>query len=116
MFRTAGRPACSSKSSTRTLLCGDLFTHVGNGVALVESDIVAPAMAAEEVFHATAITPMTAPAIRKLADLEPRTLGVMHGSSYRGDCGTALRALADHYAGLLDRALRQQTLAERLAR
>ena len=96
------------EASTRTLLCGDLFTHVGNGAALVESDIVAPAIAAEDVFHATALTPSTAPSIRKLAELEPETLAVMHGSSYRGDCGKALRDLADSYELRLRSALPHQ--------
>ena len=99
------------EETTRTLLCGDLFTHVGNGPALVESDIVAPAMAAEDVFHATAVTPMTAPSIRKLAELKPATLAVMHGSSYRGDCATALRALAAYYETLLDSQIRRQEAA-----
>ena len=33
----------------------------------------------------------------RLADLEPRTLAIMHGSSYNGDCAKALLALADDY-------------------
>jgi flavorubredoxin len=96
---------------TRTLLCGDLFTHTGNGAALVEADIVGPAIAAEDIFHATAVTPMTGPSIRKLADLKPNTLAVMHGSSYRGDCATALRALAAYYEKSLDSVLRRQEAA-----
>jgi flavorubredoxin len=99
------------EEATRTLFCGDLFTHVGNGPALVESDIVGAATAAEDLFHATALTPLTAPSIRKLANLEPRTLAVMHGSSYRGACGTALHALADYYAELLDSALARREAA-----
>ena len=99
------------EETTRTLLCGDLFTHLGNGPALVQSDIVAPAMAAEDMFHATAITPMTAPSIRKLADLKPQTLAVMHGSSYRGDGAAALRALAGYYAESLESALRRSQAA-----
>jgi hypothetical protein len=35
--------------------------------------------------------------LRRLADLQPSTLAIMHGGSYRGDGGTALRALADAY-------------------
>ena len=99
------------EETTRTLLCGDLFTHTGNGAPLVETDIVAPASAAEDVFHATAITPTTAPSIRKLADLKPQTLAVMHGSSYRGDGATALRSLAGYYETLLDSQLRRQKAA-----
>jgi flavorubredoxin len=86
------------EETTGTLLCGDLLTHVGDGPALTGGDIVGPAMAAEDVFHATSIGLATAPTIRKLAALEPRTLGLMHGSSFNGDCAHAMHALADYYA------------------
>jgi flavorubredoxin len=86
------------EETTGTLLCGDLFTHVGDVPPLTGSDIVGPAIAAEEVFHATSIGAATAPTIRKLAALKPRTLGLMHGSSFNGDCEHALHSLADYYA------------------
>src|SRR5262249_17420925 len=41
------------EETTQTLLCGDLFTHVGNGPALTESDVVGPALAAEDMFRFT---------------------------------------------------------------
>jgi flavorubredoxin len=85
------------EETTGTLFCGDLFSHLGRGPALVEDDIVGPASAAEDVFHATCLTPATAPTIRRLADLQPTTLALMHGSSYSGDCASALHALADDY-------------------
>ena len=80
-----------------TLLCGDLLTHLGEGPALTRADIVGPAAAAEEAFLATAITPSTAPTLRRLAGLAPKTLAVMHGSSFAGDGAAALNALADFY-------------------
>jgi flavorubredoxin len=86
------------EETTGTLLCGDLFTHLGDVPALTSSDIVTPAIAAEEIFHATSVGVATAPTIRKLAELKPRTLGLMHGSSFNGDCAGALHALADYYA------------------
>jgi len=89
---------------TETLLCGDLFTHVGNGPARVESDVLAPAIAAEEMFQSTGLTPGTAPAIRRLAKLGPRQLALMHGSSFVGDAPAALRGLADYYARKLETA------------
>lgn len=79
------------------LFCGDLFTQLGTE-ATTEGDLVAPAAAAEDMFHATSLGPATAPTIRRLADLEPRLLALMHGPSFRGDGGAALRRLADHYA------------------
>ena len=86
------------EETTGTLLCGDLLTHLGDGPAVTSSDIVAPAVTAENTFHATSIGVATAPTIRKLAALKPRTLGLMHGSSFNGDCAGALSALADYYA------------------
>lgn len=86
---------------TGTLLCGDLFTHLGNDAALTSNDILGPAMAAEEMFRATSLGPATAPTIGKLAALKPRTLGLMHGASFNGDCPAALRDLARYYADRL---------------
>lgn len=82
---------------TGTLLCGDLFTAVGQSKALVESELVGPAMLAEDVFAATCLTPQTGVTMRRLADLAPTTLALMHGPSYSGDGATQLRGLADGY-------------------
>jgi hypothetical protein len=35
-------------------------------------------------------TPLTAQNLKKLADLEPKTLAIMHGSSFTGDCTRAI--------------------------
>jgi flavorubredoxin len=85
------------EQTTGTLLCGDLFTHFGDGPALTEDDIVGPAGAAEDAFGSTSLAPSTPGTIRGLADLAPHTLAVMHGSSYTGDCAGVLHALADNY-------------------
>src|SRR3954453_13877900 len=85
------------EETTSTLLCGDLFTAIGSSAPITEHEITGPALAAEDVFGATCLTPSTAPTLRTLADLEPATLGLMHGPSYSGDCGRALRDLADAY-------------------
>ena len=86
------------EETTNTLLCGDLFTQLGNGPAITSSDIVEPAGQAEDVFRASCLTPSTAPTIRRLAELAPTTLAVMHGSCFTGDGAEALQALADDYA------------------
>jgi flavorubredoxin len=85
------------EETTGTLLCGDLFTAMGDGPALTDHDITGPALTAEDVFHATCLTPHTGPTIRSLADLAPTTLVLMHGPAYTGDCARALRDLADGY-------------------
>jgi flavorubredoxin len=90
------------EETSRTLFCGDLFTHLGNGPAITESDIVGPALAAEDIFYDTSLGPSIAPTVRRLADLAPRTLALMHGSSFAGDTAAALRDLASAY----DRRLR----------
>jgi flavorubredoxin len=85
------------EETSRTLFCGDLFTHLGNGPALTESDIVGPALAAEDIFYDTSLGPSIAPTVRRLADLAPRTLALMHGSSFNGDAAAALHDLASAY-------------------
>jgi flavorubredoxin len=85
------------EESTGTLLCGDLFSHLGDGPALTESDIVEPAGAAEDIFRASSLSPTSASVVRSLAELNPKTLALMHGSSFNGDCADALHRLADDY-------------------
>jgi flavorubredoxin len=85
------------EETTETLLCGDLFTQLGNGPALTESDIVGPAIAAEDLFKYSSLNPGMGPTIRRLTKLAPRTLALMHGPSFSGDGTAALRALADNY-------------------
>ena len=80
------------EEGTGTLLCGDLFTHLGDGPALTEADVVGPAIAAEDMFHASSLNPSMGSTIRRLAELAPRTLAIMHGSSFVGDGAAALRA------------------------
>lgn len=88
---------------TSTLFCGDLFAQTGNPPALVhEADLAGPALEAEGMFRATCLTAATAPTVRRLVDLAPGTLALMHGPSYAGDCAAALGALADGYANLFE--------------
>ena len=85
------------EESTRTLMCGDLFTQLGNGPALTEDDIVGPAIAAEDLFKYSCLNPDMGATIRSLSKLAPATLALMHGPSFAGDGAAALRALADDY-------------------
>jgi flavorubredoxin len=92
------------EETTNTLLCGDLFSHTGDGPAVTTDDIVDPARKAEEMFHATCLTPTTGATIRKLAGLSPKTLAIMHGSSFNGDAVRALNDLAGLYDGWFQEA------------
>ena len=83
--------------TTKTLLAGDLFTSLGDTPAIVETDLVEGALAAEDVFHATSLGPAVGATMRSLAELAPETLACMHGSSFRGDGAAQLLALADRY-------------------
>jgi flavorubredoxin len=85
------------EDSTGTLMCGDLFTQLGDGPALTQGDVVGPAVAAEDLFKYSALNPDMGATIRGLAKLAPRTLALMHGPSFVGDGAAALRALADDY-------------------
>lgn len=90
-----------------TLFCSDLFLHRGKVEALTGGDIVERArrslldFEAGPLAHATPWTPRTAPLLERLADLAPRSLALMHGSSYSGDGAGALRGLAGVFAEVL---------------
>ena len=86
------------EDTTNTLLCGDIGTMAGDRPPVTEDDIVGPAMDTEDLFLASSLTPALEPTIRKLAELQPSTLAIMHGPSYSGDGGAMLNALADAYA------------------
>ncbi|HEY4396733.1 MAG TPA: MBL fold metallo-hydrolase [Acidimicrobiia bacterium] len=92
------------EETTSTLLCGDIGTMMGDGPATIEDDIVPRALETEDVFLASSMTPALAPTIRKLAELQPSTLAIMHGPSFKGDGAGMLHALADAYAKRLAEA------------
>jgi flavorubredoxin len=84
----------------RTLLCSDLFFHPGDPEPMTSADLVGPARAAIVAGQSSPLakdmpyTPYTDATLQRLADLKPRTLAVMHGSSFSGDGEGAVRELA----------------------
>ena len=76
------------------LFCGDLLAHVGDVPPLTSSDVLGPAIGAEQAFHAMTMAPGTADVLEALASLAPARLALMHGSSFEGDGAGALRGLA----------------------
>jgi len=80
---------------TRTLLCGDLFTQGGSGsIAVTESDILGPSEAFRQAMDYYAHSPQTGVTLERLAREQPQVLACMHGSAWRGDGASLLRALA----------------------
>jgi hypothetical protein len=85
-------------TTTRTLFCGDLFTRWGAYAAWTTDDIVGPAVQAEDDAPGSlSLHPSSSATIRRLAELDVDTLALMHGSTYNGDCRTALLELAGDY-------------------
>ncbi|HTZ48690.1 MAG TPA: MBL fold metallo-hydrolase [Verrucomicrobiae bacterium] len=80
----------------RTLLCSDLFHQIGDVEPQTSTDIVGRSRQALKEYQAGILaeympyTPLTAQNLKKLADLKPKTLAVMYGSSFTGDCAQAL--------------------------
>jgi flavorubredoxin len=92
------------ETTTRTFLCGDLFTQGGAGEkALVETDILEPSEAFRAPMDYFAHAPHTGAILRRIAEERPTTLACMHGSAWRGDGASLLRALAERVAGAAGR-------------
>ena len=95
---------CFYEETAGTLFCGDLLTHGGDPEPLTSADVLAPAIAMEEESHSMTMAPGSAAMLRRLAALQPRTLALMHGSSYAGDGAAALSSLAEFCEGKLGAA------------
>jgi len=93
------------EETTSTLLCGDLFTHLGDGPALRTDSPMEATIMAEDTFGYSSLAPSTAPTVDRLADLAPTTLALMHGPAYTGDGARWLRDLATDYRRRSDQAL-----------
>jgi flavorubredoxin len=86
---------------TGTLFCGDLFSRTGPGPAITTDDIVAAAIAHDQLMHGHAVTARTGATLRRLARLEPERLALMHGPTYVGAGADALCRLADYFDACL---------------
>ena len=83
-----------------TLFCSDLFHQVGKVVPLVDSDIVLERTHNAIVDYQKGplmdyvpYTNHTKRLLYELADFNPQTLAIMHGSSYSGHGGPLLKEL-----------------------
>jgi len=104
-FQTPHVPHCWDAGllfdeTTRTLLCSDLAHQNGDVAPVTESDVVERHRDTLRAFQSGPLanylpyTPNTRRILHRLADAEPRVLATMHGTTYRGDGGAALRAIA----------------------
>jgi flavorubredoxin len=83
------------ETTSRTLLCGDLFTQPGaDNPPLTSGDILAPSESMRSMFDYYAHGPNTRQQLERLARFEPRVLACMHGSAFSGDGRRALLELA----------------------
>jgi flavorubredoxin len=87
------------------LFCSDLFFQPGDPEPVIGAEIVERAKAsikgnlAGPLAKDMPYTPYTEATLKRLAALAPKTLAVMHGSSFSGDAGKAILELA---AGIND--------------
>jgi hypothetical protein len=84
------------------LLCSDLFHQLGDVEPVTSADVLDRWDAAIAAYQAhpvlmdyVPLTPATRRRLNELADLQPRVLAAMHGSTFVGDGGAALRSAAD---------------------
>jgi flavorubredoxin len=84
------------EETEKTLLCSDLFHQIGDVEPLTSADVVGRSHQALKEYQAGILadyvpyTQLTAQNLKKLADLKAKTLAIMHGSSFTGDCARAL--------------------------
>jgi len=84
-----------AEETTRTLLCGDLFSQNGaEHPPLTEADILEPSERFRQGLDYYAHTPNGRAILEKLAAEKPALLARMHGSAWRGDGAQMLLGLA----------------------
>lgn len=83
------------EATTQTLLCGDLFTQPGAGMAPVtETEVLSASEAMRGMMDYFAHGTNTGAILERLAGLRPGLLACQHGSAYRGDGAALIRDLA----------------------
>jgi flavorubredoxin len=100
------------EETQKTLFCSDLFHQAGDVEPITSDDVIGRTHDAMKAFQAGILaeyvpyTPITAQNLKKLADLKPNMLAVMHGSSFTGDCARALGDLDGVYREVFGRETR----------
>ena len=90
------------EETTGVLLCSDLFHQLGDVEPVTSNDVLGRWDAAVTAYQKhpvlmdyVPLTPATRRRLNELADLQPRVLAAMHGSTFVGDAAAALRNAAD---------------------
>lgn len=84
------------EESTKTFLCGDLFTQPGPGKeALVETDIWGSSEALRQRLDYYSHSSSSGQILKHLAEQKPSTLACMHGSAWHGNGEALLLKLAE---------------------
>jgi flavorubredoxin len=95
------------EETQRTLLCSDLFHQNGDVEAVTQSDVLGRCRQVLVEYQRGLLanylpySTLTDPTLRRLAELQPKTLATMHGSVFVGDGARALRDLAVMYKEVL---------------
>lgn len=95
------------EETAQTLFCSDLFFHPGDPEPVTGPEIVSRAV--DAIRHNLTgpmakdmpYTPYTDSTLQRLATLRPKSLAVMHGSSFQGDGESAILDLAKAIRDLL---------------
>jgi flavorubredoxin len=88
------------EETQKTLFCSDLFHHFGDVVPLTSAELIGPTRQAMQKLQQGPLaaympyTRATERVLRSLAELQPTTLAVMHGSAYQGPGDEQLAGLA----------------------
>jgi len=88
------------EETRKTLFCSDLFHQFGDVEPLTTSDLIGPTRQAMQRMQSGPLagympyTRQTEGVLRSLAALQPKSLAVMHGSSFEGECDRLLTDLA----------------------
>jgi flavorubredoxin len=88
------------EETQRTLLCSDLFHQNGDVEAVTDSDVLGRCRQVLVEYQQGPLanylpySTLTDPTLKRLAELQPKTLATMHGSAFVGEGARALRDLA----------------------
>ncbi len=105
------------EETQQTLFCSDLFTHPGNVEAFTTSDVVGrfkQGLIEDQkgpFANAYPYTAQTASILSRLGGLQPKTLAIMHGSSFAGDGKQAIGDLAQAMRDVLGAPLNPVSVA-----